>query len=138
VHTLGTIRKFKTKNFTVIADALEDNCPDFSFDDTDETRRQVEDGTLTCFTARVRVLLHGREIGTDYLGNCIYRSIAEFMDHRACGKQNRDWAEQGQNARCGSYFSDMIHAAIAEARTYLAECRAIPVRTGKKGHRAGL
>lgn len=127
-YTLGTMRTFKTKNFTVIADAIEEDSPDFSFDDTGETFKKVESGEWLCFTARVRVLFHGREIVTDYLGNCIYESLEKFMDHKECGKQNRDYAAQGKEGRCGSYFSDMIHRAIAEARKGLKEAQAITVR----------
>ncbi len=127
-YTLGTMRTFKTKHFTVIADAIEEDSPDFSWDDTGETREKVESGEWLCFVARVRVLLHGREIGTDYLGNCIYESLDKFMDHKACGKQNREWAKQGKQGRCGSYFKDMIHSAIAEARTELRTIQSVKVR----------
>lgn len=127
-HTLGTMRTFNTKHFTVIADAIEEDSPDFSFDETGETQDKVNSGEWLCFTARVRVLLHGREVGADYLGNCIYASFDKFMDHKECGKQNREWATQGKEGRCGSYFSDMIHEAIAEARKELKACQSVHVR----------
>lgn len=127
-YILGTMRTFRTKHFTVIADAMEEDFPDFSWDDTGETREKVESGEWLCFVARVRVLLHGREIGTDYLGNCIYESLDKFMDHKECGKQNREWAKQGKQGRCGSYFSDMIHHAIAEARKELQAVHSVRVR----------
>lgn len=127
-HSLGTMRTFKTKNFTVIADAFEEDSPDFSWDKTGDTLKAVESGKYLCFTARVRVLLHGREIGVDYLGNCIYESLEKFMDHKECGKQNRQWAKQEKEGRCGSYFKDMIHAAITEARKELKESQSIKVR----------
>ena len=127
-YTLGIIRTFKTKNFTVVVDALEEYSPDFSFDDTGEVLEKVNSGEYICFCARVRVLLHGREIGTDYLGNCIYRSLNEFMNHRECGKQNRAYELEGKEGRCGSYFSDMISEAIHEARKTLKEAQSIKVR----------
>lgn len=127
-HTLGTMRTFKTKHFTVIADAIEDDCLDFSWDDTGETQEKVNSGEYLCFTARVRVLLHGREIGADYLSNCIHESLDKFMDHKECGKQNREYAAQGKEGRCGSYFSDMIRAAIAEARKELKNYQSVHVR----------
>ena len=128
MYTLGTMRIFKTQNFTVIADAVKETSPDFSWDETGEILTKVDNGEYLCFTARVRVLLHDREVGTDYLGNCIYASLDAFMDHRACGKQNREYAAQGKEGRCGSYFSDMIHSAIAEARKTLTGERQIRVR----------
>jgi len=127
-YTLGTMRTFKTKNFTVIADAIEENDPDFSFDDTGETQDKVNSGEWMCFTARVRVLLHGREMSADYLGNCIYASLGAFMDHKECGKQNKEYAAQGKEGRCRSYFSDMIHTAIASARKTLKEEKTIKIR----------
>ncbi len=127
-YTLGTIRTFKTKNFTIIIDAIEEDSPDFSWDATGEVLEKVERGDYLCFTARVRVLLHGREIGVDYLGNCIYESFDKFMDHWECGKQNRTWAKQGKKGRCRSYFKDMIHAAITEARKELKEAQTVKVR----------
>lgn len=127
-YALGTLRTFKTKNFTVIIDALEEDSPDFSFDDTGEVLEKVDSGEYICFCARVRVLLHDREIGTDYLGNCIYSSLNEFMDHRECGKQNRASELEGKDGRCGSYFSDMISEAIHEARKTLKEEQSIRVR----------
>ncbi len=127
-YSLGTMRTFKTKNFTVIADAIEEESPDFSWDDTGEVQEKVENGDYLCFIARVRVLLHGREIGVDYLGNCIYSSLEDFMDHKECGKQNKEYAAQGKEGRCGSYFSDMIHEAITEARKTLKEEKTIRVR----------
>jgi hypothetical protein len=53
------------------------------------------------------------------------------MDHRACGKQNRKWAKQGKEGRCGSYFSDMIGEAIAEARKTRKKMDISPLRAGK-------
>lgn len=127
-YELGTMRTFTTQNFMVIADAIEEDSPDFSFDETGETQRKVCTGELLCFAARVRVLFHGHEIGSDYLGNCIYRSLDEFMDHKECGKQNREWKAQGKHGRCGSYFHDMIREAIASARKELRKFNTVKVR----------
>lgn len=132
MHKLGTIRTFKTKNFQVIAEALEENDLDLSFDDTGETQQNIESGKWVAFCARVRVLLHGREIGVDYLGNCIYDSIDSFMDHKECGKQNREYEAQGKDGRCGSYFTDMIHEAIREARKTLREEQGLYIRQTAK------
>lgn len=126
--TLGTMREFKTKHFTIIADAVEEIFPDLSWDDTGETERNINTGKWLCFTARVRVFFNGTEVGADYLGNCVYASFEDFMDHKECGKQNREWAAQGKAGRCGSYFADMIHEAIARARTELKKMQSIHIR----------
>lgn len=59
MQSLGTIREFKTKNFKVIVDAVEDFDLDLSWDDTGEVRDKLERGVYISFTARVRVLFHG-------------------------------------------------------------------------------
>jgi hypothetical protein len=35
------------------------------------------------------VFLRGKEIASDYLGGCIYKSLEDFEDHRECGRENR-------------------------------------------------
>ncbi len=87
---IGTIREFKTQHFHVVVDAVEEFDIDLSWDEDGSTRRGLENGTLIAFCARARVFLRGKEIASDYLGGCIYRSLAKFEDHRECGKQNRE------------------------------------------------
>ena len=125
---LGVMRTFRTKHFTVTAEALEEHDLDLSCDDDGSVREGLENGQFIAFTAHVYVTLNGRIIGEDYLGDCIYRDFEDFMNHKECGKQNREWAAQGKEGRCGSYFSDMIHEAISEARKTLKSERAIYVR----------
>jgi hypothetical protein len=115
-YTLGTMRTFKTKNFTVRCTAEEELDVDLSFDDTGEVREGLGSGKYMVFRAKVAVYFKGEEIGTDYLGNCIYESLDDFMDHRECGKINKEYEAKGKATRCGSYFHDMIREAIREAR----------------------
>ena len=119
MQTIDTIREFKTKHFTVRVEALEEHDLDLSFDESGEVREKLETGEFIAFCAHAVVFYKGREVGEDYLGNCIYKSLDEFADHRVCGRQNRKWAKQGKEGRCGSYFSDMIREAIREARKTL-------------------
>jgi len=93
---LGTIREFETPNFRIVFDAIEENDLDLSFDDTGEVREKLESGEFIAFVARCRVFLKetDEEIGADYLGGCIYRSLEEFQDHRACGIANRKRIKQ--------------------------------------------
>src|ERR1700676_525843 len=135
-HKLGTMREFKTRNFKVVCDALEDDDLDLSFDEDDSTLKALQSGKLIAFVARVRVFYKGNEIGTDYLGGCIYKSLEDFMDHRECGKQNAKYERQekrrglakGSLGRCGSYFRDMIGVAIAEARKTISSYKEVRVR----------
>jgi hypothetical protein len=112
------MREFRTENFLVRAIAEDEPDVDLSWDDTGETRKGLESGKYVVFCAHVQVI-HiptGEILGDDYLGNCIYTSFADFMDHRACGRQNRKLKKQKKGGQCGSYFSQMIGEAIAEAR----------------------
>jgi len=127
-QSLGTIREFKTRNFKVIVDAIPEDDPDLSFDDTGEVARKLDNGTFIAFVARARVFLQGHQVGSDYLGGCIYQSLNAFQDHRECGKRNRKLERQGKSGRCGSYFHDMIQEACAEARNTVAKMASVRVR----------
>jgi hypothetical protein len=109
---------FKTANFRVALECMPDNDCDLSWDDTGETQANIASGLWGCFVFKVAVydLNTGNEIGADYLGGSIYPNPSDFIDHRQCGKQNREYEAQGKPGRCGSYFHDMIKGAISEAR----------------------
>lgn len=129
MNTLGTIREFKTRNFRVIVDAVEDYDIDLSFDDTGEVLAKLNSGEFIAFCARARVFHKDLgELSADYLGGCIYESIDDFMDHMQCGEQTRKLSESGSNAVCGSYFADMVHTAIKEARQSVARAKSIKLR----------
>lgn len=129
MRPIGTIRKFKTANFTVIMDALPEDDLDLSFDDDGSVAEKLDSGEFIAFVARARVLFQGEEVAVDYLGSCIYETLDAFMDHRACGRQNREHEAEGRAGRCGSYFTDMIHTVCAEARKHIAELKAVKIRT---------
>jgi len=91
--------KFKTARFEIGLELGPEHDLDLSWDETGETVRRLENGTLFAFVARVYVKLNGATIGEDYLGGCIYETEHEFM---------RD-----------GYFRDMVRAAIADARRWI-------------------
>jgi hypothetical protein len=93
-QSLGTIREFNTARFRVVADAIEDYGIDLSYDEDGSIRRKLERGDLISFTARVRVFFEDAEIGSNYLGGCVYESLKAFEDHRECGAQNRKLIKQ--------------------------------------------
>jgi hypothetical protein len=115
---MKTIWTRSTRNFTVALSYEWDNDMDLSWDDTGEAREKIESGEWGHYVFAVTVTdrTTGAEIGADYLGGSIYADPAEFMDHRQCGRQNREYAARGEAGRCGSYFTDMIGEAISEAR----------------------
>lgn len=128
MYTLGTIREFKTRNFTVRVTAQEEDDLDLSFDDDGSVREAIDRGELTAFCAKAAVYYRGNELATDYLGGCVYKSIADFMDHKECGKQNKLYAAKGETGRCGSYFTDMVKTVCREAREELRMLQDVKVR----------
>lgn len=129
MQTLGTIREFRTAQFRVVIDAVEETEPDISHDETTETRDKLDSGEWIIFCVRARVI-HDMlgELSSDYLGNCIHPTITAFMDHKQCAVETRRLAAQGVSAVCGSYFSDMVKTVCREAREHLRTANAIHVR----------
>jgi hypothetical protein len=108
--------RFETANFTVIATILEDNDADLSFDETDETRDNINSGEWQCFGTIVTVYHKGIELGSDSLWGSIYANPADFFkEHVGLAAKSR---ADGRNY--GSYFPGMVREAIAEARKALA------------------
>jgi hypothetical protein len=102
-----TMWEFRTARFTVAWEISPCDDLDLSWDDTGETRANLESGLWCAFDSAVVVYMDGREIGADYLGQSIYENPSEFRLEHLGGK-------------FGSYFSDMVRGAIAEARATLA------------------
>lgn len=124
--TYETIWERKTPNFRVALEAAPDDDFVLDFEDPDgSTADNLASGLWTAFQFKVAVYdADGREIGADYLGGSIYENASEFIDHRLVGRSNREYAAKGERGRCGSYFTDMLHTAIAEARKAYNEPRA--------------
>ena len=122
---------FKTARFTLSCDALVEDYPDLSWDETSEVAEKINAGEYMLFCARVTVYLDGREIASDYLGNCVYEPGSFETDHRGPDPMNRNCtfmrAARGRNVVICHYFPDMVRAAIAEARKVLAD---VPVMRG--------
>lgn len=110
------IRRFQRDRFAVTLTCDYDEDCDLSWAD-DEVIRDIEDGNLGCFVFKVAVTLDGREIGSDYLGGSVYADPREFArEHfglRALSRRD--------NVIYGSYFPDMVHTAISEARATLRD-----------------
>lgn len=124
MYTLGTIRTFRTANFRVIVDAIDCDSLDLSWDETGEVGEKINNGELLAFDVRARVI-HDElgEIASDYLGGCIYESLAAFMDHKECAAETRKLRKEGSSAIVGSYFSDMVRNVCRDARKHLVQLR---------------
>ena len=77
-----TIAEFTRDGFTIIVDkTYEDINPrdHFEADDMDEIIRKIDNGTYEWFMLRVRVLVEGLELGSAYLGGCLYEDPNEVL-----------------------------------------------------------
>lgn len=70
---------FDTARFTIVGEITEcQDDPADSFDDA-ETVAEIRAGKYAWFDARVRVLLDGETVGSDYLGACAYDDGEELF-----------------------------------------------------------
>ena len=75
---------YERHGFDIIVDKTwEDWDPADSFDDScydiQEIRDDIESGKLDWFMLRVRVLVDGNELGSSYLGGCLYGDAREVL-----------------------------------------------------------
>lgn len=81
----------------------EDHEPDWCFQPGEKTDvlRKIDSGELLWFCAKVTASREGITLGVDYLGDCCYLSVEEFMQP-------------------DGYYPDMVNRALEEARATLA------------------
>ena len=78
------LARLERDGFDVIVDKTwEDMDPADSFDDTcydiKEIREDIESGRLDWFMLRVRALVDGHELGSAYLGGCLYGDARQVL-----------------------------------------------------------
>ena len=78
------LARFEREGFDIIVDKTwEDTDPRDSFDDTcydiKEIREDIDSGVLDWFQLRVRALVDGHELGSAYLGGCLYGDAREVL-----------------------------------------------------------
>ena len=79
-----TLAEYQRDGFTVIVDKTwEDiavrDCFDDSCHDIREIERKIDNGVYEWFMLRVRVLVEGLEMGSHYLGGCLYERPEEVL-----------------------------------------------------------
>jgi hypothetical protein len=79
-----TLAEFERDGFTIIVDkTYEDmhasHCFDDSVHDIDEICRKIDNGTYDWFMLRVRVMVEGLELGSSYLGGCLYEDAKDVL-----------------------------------------------------------
>ena len=116
------IERFERDGFTVIVDkTYEDINPrdHFEADDMDEILRKIDNGTYEWFMLRVRVLVEGLELGSAYLGGCLYEDPREVLSD---GTAEDFIAEAMVEAKSQVYrlsrkFTELSYAVDAEGVT---------------------
>ncbi len=78
-----TIAEFSRDGYDIIVDkTYEELSPRDCFDDccdVDEICKDIDRGHLEWFCLRVRVLVEGLELGSAYLGGCLYEDPREIL-----------------------------------------------------------
>lgn len=120
-HYYDTIAEFEREGYTIIVDkTYEDMHPKDSFDDSchdiTEMCRKIDNGTYDWFMLRVRVLVEGLELGSAYLGCCLYADAREVLtDGMAEDMIDEAMAEaKRQVYRLSRKFTELSYAVDAE------------------------
>ena len=111
-----TLWTFDTKNFRIEWRVRPCHGLDLSWDDDGSVAEGLESGQLEAFDSEMVVLYRGQEVGADYLGQSIHENVSDFRDHIGINMKSR-----ADGCNYGSYFSDMVREAVAEARKHLAD-----------------
>ena len=79
-----TIAEFERDGYDIIVDkSYEDMHPSESFDNEcyniKELCNDIDSGRLDWFMLRVRVLVEGLELASEYLGGCLYKDAREVL-----------------------------------------------------------
>lgn len=78
------LARYTRDGFDIIVDkTYEDLHPRDSFDDScydiNQICQDIDSGHLEWFMLRVRVLVDGHELGSSYLGGCLYEDASEVL-----------------------------------------------------------
>ena len=117
-----TLAEFEREGYTIIVDkSYEDLNPRdmFDTDDIDEIIKDIDRGHLEWFMLRVRVLVEGLELGSAYLGGCLYEDPREILTD---GTAEDFIAEAMVEAKSQVYrlsrkFTELSYAVDAEGVT---------------------
>ena len=116
-----TLAEFEREGYTIIVDkTYEDLHPGDSFDDScydiKELCRDIDSGKYEWFMLRVRVLVEGLELGSAYLGGCLYADAREVLTDGMAEDMISEALEQAkmQVYRLSRKFTELSHAVDAE------------------------
>ena len=112
-----TLAEFERDGYDIIVDkTYEDLNPRDSFDDTvcdiDEIIKDIDRGHLDWFMLRVRVMVEGLELGSAYLGGCLYEDPKEVLTD---GTAEDCIAEAMVEAKSKVYRLSRVFGGLSEA-----------------------
>jgi len=112
-----TLAEFERDGYDIIVDkTYEDLNPRDSFDDTvcdiDEIIKDIDRGHLDWFMLRVRVMVEGLELGSAYLGGCLYEDPREILTD---GTAEDFIAEAMVEAKSKVYRLSRVFGGLSEA-----------------------
>jgi hypothetical protein len=112
-----TLAEFERDGYDIIVDkTYEDLNPRDSFDDTvceiDEIIKDIDRGHLDWFMLRVRVMVEGLELGSAYLGGCLYEDPKEILTD---GTAEDFIAEAMVEAKSKVYRLSRVFGGLSEA-----------------------
>ena len=112
-----TLAEFERDGYDIIVDkTYEDLNPRDSFDesccDIDEIIKDIDRGHLDWFMLRVRVMVEGLELGSAYLGGCLYEDPKEILTD---GTAEDFIAEAMVEAKSKVYRLSRVFGGLSEA-----------------------
>ena len=112
-----TLAEFERDVYDIIVDkTYEDLNPRDSFDDTvcdiNEIIKDIDRGHLEWFMLRVRVLVEGLELGSAYLGGCLYEDPKDVLTD---GTAEDFIAEAMVEAKSKVYRLSRVFGGLSEA-----------------------
>ena len=119
-----TLAEFERNGYDIIVDkTYEDMHPSDSFDDEcyniKELCEDIDSGRLDWFMLRVRVMVEGLELASEYLGGCLYKDPREVLTDGLA----EDLIEQALDSaktqvyRLSRKFTELSNAVDAEGVT---------------------
>ena len=112
-----TLAEFERDGYDIIVDkTYEDLNPRDCFDDTvtdiNEIIKDIDRGHLDWFMLRVRVMVEGLELGSAYLGGCLYEDPREILTD---GTAEDFIAEAMVEAKSKVYRLSRVFGGLSEA-----------------------
>ena len=112
-----TLAEFERDGYDIIVDkTYEDlnprDCFDKSCTDIDEIIKDIDRGHLDWFMLRVRVMVEGLELGSAYLGGCLYEDPKEILTD---GTAEDFIAEAMVEAKSKVYRLSRVFGGLSEA-----------------------